>query len=181
MPIPLGILAVAGAGGAAAGAYELIATANGTGSSGVITFSSIPSTYKHLQLRWTSKTNSSDTQLLLTFNSLTSYAYHQLIGTGSTVTSSAGTSAANILLNGGTEDNNAANIFAAGVMDILDYANTTTNKTVRALQGRNYNNRIILTSGVSLSTNAISSITFTTGSGGSYTTASRFSLYGIKG
>ena len=33
-----------------ASSFESIATATGTGSSGVITFSSIPSTYKHLQI-----------------------------------------------------------------------------------------------------------------------------------
>jgi hypothetical protein len=36
--------------GVPAGAYESIASATGTGSSATITFSSIPSTYQHLQI-----------------------------------------------------------------------------------------------------------------------------------
>ena len=37
--------------------FESIATVSGTGSSGTITFSSIPATYKHLQIRYIGKTN----------------------------------------------------------------------------------------------------------------------------
>jgi len=47
------ILGIFDSGGAAAAtsSYESIQSATGTGASGVITFSSIPATYKHLQIR----------------------------------------------------------------------------------------------------------------------------------
>jgi hypothetical protein len=88
---PLGILSAAGAGVGVAGDYELIATAFGTGSSGVISFSSIPQEYKHLQLRYTAKNSSTATQMNITLNGITSGVYirHSLFGNGSTVASNA--------------------------------------------------------------------------------------------
>ena len=61
MPI-LGLLASAISGNlfAPSGAYDSIATASGTGSSATISFTSIPSTYTHLQIRgiWNTTTGS---------------------------------------------------------------------------------------------------------------------------
>jgi hypothetical protein len=52
MPI-LGIISsqISGHLFAPSGAYDSIATVSGTGSSGTISFTSIPSTYTHLQIR----------------------------------------------------------------------------------------------------------------------------------
>jgi len=75
--------------------FESIATATGTGSSGVITFSSIPSTYQHLQLRWIARTTDATSgfeSILIRYNGVTStsYGYHYIEANGSTV-SAAGT------------------------------------------------------------------------------------------
>ena len=45
------VAGITGSGGASLSSFESIASGNGTGSSGTITLSSIPSTFKHLHLR----------------------------------------------------------------------------------------------------------------------------------
>jgi hypothetical protein len=190
MPIPLGILAVAGAGGGAGvPAYELIATTSGTGSSGTITFSSIPSTYKHLELRWTGRSTGSGTiDLRTTFNGATNvYARHELLGNGSSVVSQSSTANTTWIdiASSIPGSNHIANVYAVGVMSLLDYAVTTKQKTLRHLLGRasiisDFSNMINLNSGLYNSTSAVSSITMLLGVG-NWTTQSRFSLYGIVG
>jgi len=57
------------------GSYESIASASGTGSSGTITFSSIPSTYTHLQIRGIGRNSYPSTQVNVRFNSDTGSNY----------------------------------------------------------------------------------------------------------
>jgi archaellum component FlaF (FlaF/FlaG flagellin family) len=186
MLIPLGIWAASGAGsGAAAGAYELISTANGTGSSAVITFSSIPSTYKHLQIRSVGRHASvSANTLNVTFNGATSasYAKHRLYADGTNVAFQSTTSNGSINLTESlASGTSVANQGWPMILDILDYAVTTKNVTLRAFTGGidGTGQSIALQSGFFDSTSAISSITLT--AGGNLSTISRFSLYGIKG
>lgn len=167
------------------GSYDAIATANGTGSSGVITFSSIPSTYKHLQIRWTNKSTANGSYLWLNFNGDTgaNYANHYLLGDGAT-TPSAGGEIDQVRLNlyGALITSTAASVYAVQIVDILDYANTSKNKTVRAVGGQDSNGSgvIMLSSGLwRNSSTAINSITITANAA-SFTTASQFDLYGIK-
>ena len=71
--------------------YESIASATGTGSSGTITFSSIPGTYQHLQIRINSRNDSTDgATTTMRFNGDTgsNYARHYLYGDGATVSAS---------------------------------------------------------------------------------------------
>ncbi len=78
--------------------YESIATASGNGSSATITFSSIPSTYTHLQIRAitrdTSALNDSyGAKLKINSDTGSNYTSHYLLGTGSGISSgSQGTS-----------------------------------------------------------------------------------------
>jgi hypothetical protein len=184
MLIPFGVLSAAGAGGEPLiPDYELIATANGTGSSGTITFSSIPTDYKHLQIRYTSKNTGSSEDLYLRFNGITttSYATHQLQGRSTTIESSANTGLTFIFLERAAATSTLANSFGAGVIDILDYTSTSKNTTLRALFGKNdNNNNVQLRSGLFINTAAINSISILT-SANNHTTTSRFSLYGLKG
>jgi hypothetical protein len=184
MPFSLGYWATAGAGGGGggAGAYEQIATSFGTGSSGVITFSSIPSTYKHLQIRYTAMNTSTTRGIFLRMNSDTgsNYSYHNLYGEGSSVTSGAGTSSSSVILLDAVAASQT-NQTSAGIIDILDYTSTTNNKTVRALYGqRTTNSYIYLASGNWRNTSAISNITLTAPAN-NFDVISRFSLYGIVG
>jgi hypothetical protein len=185
MPIPLGILAVAGAGGAAAGAYEQIETQILTGTTTSITFSSIPSTYKHLQIRAVVRggTAATNDRPILRLNGVTasSYAEHWLVGNGSTVSSTGAASQDKIQHTLIPGNNATANSYAAMLIDILDYSVTTKNKTIRTLMGGHWNSfEVGLVSGFLNSTNAITSATLGTNNG-SFATGSRFSLYGIKG
>ena len=182
-------------GGAApeVGDYESIATANGTGSSGVITFTGIPSTYKHLQLRWIAKGTSvlggypTDTTLVINSDSTaTNYYTHTLSGNGSNAVAGSANNNTNGVAPAIGSYTGLANIYAAGVMDILDYSNTNKFKTLRHLTGCDTNGadsqRIYLSSMLWKNTNAISSISITTDPTylTNWTTASSFALYGIK-
>jgi hypothetical protein len=181
---PLGILSAAGAGFEGIPAYDLISTGFGTGSSGVITFSSIPQDYKHLQLRYTAKNSSSATQMNITMNGITSGVYirHSLLGNGTAASSTASsTSQTAIQLVESMASSTTASAVAAGVIDILDYTNASKNTTIRALYGMRDNiNRVYLSSGLYNQTTAVSSLTLTA-SANNFATLSRFSLYGIKG
>lgn len=173
--------------------FESIATASGTGSSRTITFSSIPSTFKHLQLRYIGKASDSATaaiyDIAIQFNSDTgaNYAYHSLQGAGSSATASGGASANTVdILSIPNSVAALANMFGTGIIDILDYASTSKNKTVKTMAGYDTNatsppGRIGLYSGFWNSTSAITSISLTLPAGSNWTTTSSFALYGIKG
>jgi hypothetical protein len=181
---PLGLLSQGGGGGAA-GAFEQIATAYGTGSSGVIDFTSIPATYKHLQIRYTAKNTSTSADLNITFNNVTSssYARHHMVGNSVSTAAASAIAAANISLIDGVAPSTTANVTTNGVIDILDYSQSTKNKTLRAMYGliQAYStSRIYVASGVLDSTTVVSRVTLTA-SGNNFSTTSRFSLYGIKG
>jgi hypothetical protein len=183
--LPLGILASSG--GFNPGAFEQIATAYGTGSSGVIDFTSIPATYKHLQIRYTAKSNNSSIlNMNVTFNNVTSssYARHHVVGTANAISAGSATSASNISLLNAITSNTLANSATAGIIDILDYANSNRNKTLRAIYGivetGSASSFTYQASGFLNATTAISRITLTT-SAHHFATNSRFSLYGIKG
>lgn len=182
-------------GGAApeVGDFESIATANGTGSSGTITFTSIPSTYKHLQLRWIGKGSSTsggyptDTTFVINSDSTaTNYYIHTLSGNGTSAAAGSANNNTNGIAPAIGSYTGLANMYAAGVLDILDYSNTNKFKTLRHLTGCDTNGadsqRIYLSSMLWKNTNAISSISITTDPTylTNWTTASSFALYGIK-
>lgn len=184
MLIPLGILASSG-GAIAASSYELIETTILGSTSTSITFnvSGLGSTYKHLQIRFAARGNRSDTSepLYMRLNSDTStnYSWHSLQANGSTVSSDASGSFSYMRVGELSSANASANIFAGGVVDIVDAFSTSKKKTIRGLGGPS--DFICLRSGAWYSTAAVTSITLIPWSGTSFTAASRFSIYGIKG
>jgi hypothetical protein len=169
--------------------YESIASASPSGT-GTVTFSSIPSTYKHLQIRWIARNSTSNVRgnLNVKFNSSSSnYVIHWLQGDGATASANADTVPGSIQLlyacNGASA---LASTFAVGIMDIIDYASTSKNKTVRSFHGTDGNSasgdyRIALESGLWIDTTAISQIDITPTAGGTFSSGSTFALYGIKG
>lgn len=163
-------------------AFDSIATATGTGSSGTITFSSIPSTYQHLQIRCNViESPAGDTQILR-FNgdSGSNYARHNLYGQGTSAVALASTSTTSIPV-GPIQQGLDSTQPSPCIIDIHDYASTTKNKTVRVFTGidKNGSGDVTLTSGLWMSTNAITSLTISVP--GNFTTSSTFALYGIKG
>jgi hypothetical protein len=186
MSLILGILDSGAAGGGGGGAsYESIATINvGSGGSSSITFSSIPSTYTHLQLRMMGKSSYSsggEVNLAITFNSDTNnnnYSSHALRGDGSSASAIANVNGRGVFWYVPVSSDNG---WAVAVVDILDYANTNKYKTVRNLTGfdNNGNGNIRLTSVNWRSLDAITSINLP--SEPLFTQYSQFALYGIKG
>ena len=178
----------AGAGGAAT-SYESIATTTvGSGGQTTISFTSIPSTYTHLQLRVMARSTFADTDsiFIVRVNSDTgnNYPNHFVQGNGSGVgaygyTSSTYNYAFLLTLPGASA---SANFFGGGVIDILDYKDTNKNKTIRAFGGHDRNGAgdIRLNSSVWLNTSAITSITITDYRTGNFAEYSSFALYGIK-
>jgi hypothetical protein len=175
--------------GAAAGggaSYDSIATSTPSGT-GTVTFSSIPSTYKHLQLRILARYSSSITSgnIRMQYNSDTSanYATHYLEGDGASTGAGAYSSITyNYMVNviGGSS---TANAFWTSVVDILDYQNTNKYKTTRWLQGYDANGSgfVEFQSSLWQSTSAINSISFSNGGGWVFAAGTSFALYGIKG
>jgi hypothetical protein len=178
------IAAMLGGAAVAVGDYESIATANGTGSSGTITFSSIPATYKHLQIRYIARTDfaTAGADFLYSLNGNTTnsnYAYHRLGGEGSVAFAQSATSSRLVGINNGSSA--GANMYAVGIMDILDYADTNKNRTIRNLVGsdRNGSGVVAMYSNLYMSTTAVSSISLIT-ENGNWTALTSFALYGIK-
>jgi hypothetical protein len=171
--------------------YESIATVTvGAGGSSSISFSSIPSTFKHLQIRGIVACTVSGTDansITVSANSDTTpsnYYYHWLYGTGSAVGTVALNTYGGYTTQGVASKTGATNTFGALVIDILDYANTSKYKTFRGLSGTDMNNtsgQIGLTSGLWMNTSAISSLSINVTYAGNLAQYSSFALYGIKG
>jgi hypothetical protein len=163
------------------GAYDALSTVTLSASTASITFAGIPNTYKHLQLRYLTRNDAAAYYVLLRFNGDTgnNYANHQLSGNGTTISAGAESSTTVIYLprNGST-----SNVFGAGIVDFLDYANTSKNKTVRALGGYDRNGdgqALDFFSGLWMNTSAINTITLTVFAS-NYSQNSQFSLYGVR-
>ena len=165
---------------ASTNSYESIQTVTvGSGGQSSISFTVIPSTYKHLQIRAIAKASGTNFNPKMQFNSDTgsNYSWHYLYGDGSTVVAGAGATQA-FIYNSIISTN--ANMYNGFIIDILDYADTNKYKTTRELSGqdRNGSGEVALWSGNWRSTAAVTSITFSNGNFDQY---SSFALYGIKG
>jgi hypothetical protein len=162
--------------------YESIQTFTLGSSQASVTFSSIPSTYTHLQIRAIIRSTTSSGTGLMRFNSDTgsNYSRHYMYGDGSGVYAGAQTSQTGMDVVYVSESTQLANTFSVNVIDILDYANTNKNKTVRNLCGAEYNSTgyLVLNSGSWMNTSAVSTITLIPGT--NFAQYSSFALYGIK-
>ena len=190
----LGIFSAAGAGGAPAGAYQLISTTILTGTQGSVSFdvSTLASTYRHLQLRVVPKTNEnvviSGLRIRLgspTADSGTNYASHQLFGNNNAVSSSGNPNETWMFAGTSAGANATGNAFHASVIDLLDAFSSTKFTTMRALYGNPEstaaNSVVGLNSGVWRNTAAVQTIQLLSTGGASFVSGSRFSLYGIQG
>jgi hypothetical protein len=184
MPI-LGILASAITGNLVTGSYESIATVTvGSGGQSTITFSSIPATYTHLQIRGIAKNTVADYETKMrvgngSADSGNNYADHYLLGNGAATFANAQATQSSAII--GIEGNTTSN-YSAYVCDILDYANTNKYKTFRTLNGvdKNGTGSIRLQSGLWQLTYAIDTIELFHAAG-NFEQYTQFALYGIKG
>jgi len=181
------IAALIGAPTAIVGDYESIATTTLGSSQTTISFTSISSSYKHLQLRVFARATSGDNpNSPIQFNGDTgaNYRAHYLggAGSGNAFAGDMGASQTSGNLGWFSGSTQGASIFGTAIVDILDYANTNKYKTVRSLDGADNNGSGLLGlwSSLWMSTSAINRIDISPASG-QWAQYTSIALYGIKG
>lgn len=158
--------------------YEPIATQTLGSAAATVTFSSIPSTYTDLVLVVsTQHTAASDLLFRVGNGSIdtgTNYSNTFIYGAATTAASSRATSASSI----GIGYTDSTSEFDIVKLNLQNYANTTTNKTILNRSG-NASTLVYASVGLWRSTSAINTIQIFP-STGNLNTNSTFSLYGIK-
>jgi hypothetical protein len=162
------------------GAYDALASVTLASGASSVTFTGIPDTYKHLQIRQLVNSPTGNQQIQVgngTVDTGANYVFHFLYGEGANAGSAASTSETK----GYTGYANGSTYPFTAVSDILDYRKNT-NKTIRTLSGQDNNGSaayVMLTSSLWMNTNPITAITISN-NGGNYLTNSTFALYGVK-
>jgi hypothetical protein len=160
--------------------YESIATTTLGSAAATVTFSTIPGTYTDLVLLINSNLSGSGglSAVQGQFNGDTgsNYSFTIINGDGSSATSFRGS---NQTAFGMGLSSSSTSQVASNIIQIMNYSNTTTNKTVLARAGiADDRTRAI----VSLwrNNNAITSITVLNNGAVNFVTGSTFTLYGIR-
>jgi hypothetical protein len=148
--------------------YEPIATTTASGSQSVITFSSIPATYTDLVLVINAGENVGY-YIRLNSDSGNNYSWTRVYGDGSAAVSDRDSNVDNISSGWGGATNNLFTV------NIMNYANTTTNKTT--LMRISDNDYAVALVGLWHNTAAVDTVSIT--GGGNYVAGSTFTLYGI--
>jgi len=165
--------------------YDSIATVALASSAASISFTSIPATYKHLQIRLLARsTDSAGTvNVNMSLNGGPGSTWHRIFGNGTSVGVNAQISASAIIgqISGATAP---SSVFGVATIDILDYANTNKYKTSRSLFGFDDNAGgsgavTQLFSGLWQESAAVTTIALT--SGGGFAQYTHAALYGIRG
>ena len=166
--------------------FESIQTVTvGSGGQSSISFSSIPSTYNHLQIRALTKSSNAGAGLnwyvQANSDTATNYSSHQLYADGASAGSNGSANATSFYGNQTTGTSNT-NIFGVSIMDILDYSNTSKYKTARCLGGWDANGSgdIELRSSSWRNTAAITSLLIFPEPSRTWGQYTQFALYGIK-
>ena len=171
-----------------AGAYDSLATVTLASTTSTITFTGIPSGYKHLQVKALHRgtVGAGDGTVYMRFNddSGSNYSWHRLYGYGGG-SAGADSSVSTTAVAAGQSMGATPSIqaFSAMITDVFDYASSTKNKTVRSLAGTDLNNdasgAVFFNSGAWYNTAPITSIAITTNQT-AFAQYSSFALYGVK-
>lgn len=190
MPI-LGTIASQITGRLATNSFESIQTISvGAGGSATIDFTSIPQTYKHLQIRGIGRDGRSGAganTVKLNFNGDTSaaYNYHEFGSDGAAVTATALTANTFGIAGDNISPPAASTNMGLYLININDYASTNKYKSVFMTGGYVYDatpsGELVIWTNSWASNSAITRITLTPNTGVSFTQYSHFALYGIKG
>lgn len=164
------------------GSYESIATVTGNGVNTTLTFSSIPSTYKHLQIRGFYFDGGYNLNLRFNADSTSSYYVHNIAANGAGGSITGQGFAVNTSADLQSYGADSGNLRAACIIDIPNYTSTSKVKTLKYLSMYPGTSNQLVWAGSALwnKTDAISSITITD-IYNAYSSASTFALYGIKG
>lgn len=174
------------------GSYYLIdsfvATDNTTTA---ITFSSIPQTYAHLELRYATRGTANvggGTSVGITLNNDNSanYTYHAFLASANTGLSNTSRSTGNTVAYAGVVEGHSNNALASNIALIQNYSSSSKLKTVRSFASQVWSGNagyvFLGSAGYFGSTNAITSIKIDQGGAASpFFVGTIFSLYGIKG
>lgn len=173
-------------------AFQSIATVTASGGENLLSITSIPQTYKSLQIRGIVRSQRALNTvggIEMYFNSdnaATNYVGHLLQGNGSSAS-------ANSRTGGSVFDslgwytmpfaNTASNTYGASITDIHDYT-SSNNKTIRLFSACDTNDTtgvLGLFSGLWMNSAAITSINFNSPGTNYFAAGTTFALYGIKG
>lgn len=147
-----------------------------------VTFTNIPQTYKHLQLRCFflgDTTTGYDVSMQFNNDTASNYRWHRLYGNGTSALAQGAVSATTGMY---VAADAARTLYpVAAIIDILDYTSTNKNKTVRNFTGHDQNGggAVALWSNLWMnSTTAVSSIKISVASN-NFAANSNFALYGV--
>ena len=165
--------------------YVPIFTANGTGSSAIISFTSIPSTYTDLVIAG-SYSGTAGAGFDMTLNNVTtntSYSLTRITFSGASATSYRSSNQNQFSLNyNGTIAITPE--YSTILINLFNYANTTTYKTMLAKYGNTGTDLGPIAGqwrgSTGSATEAINRIDLKAAGGANWTTGTTFSLYGIK-
>ena len=153
--------------------YEAIATTTLGSAASTVTFSSITGTYTDLVLIANgSPSANSDFYIAFNSDSGSNYSRTVLYGTGSAAGSQRDTNLTRMLI--GAFYPNQINL-----LQIMNYSNTTTNKTVLS-RSNGPSNVVEANVGLWRSTAAINRIDLTLSGSNTFSTGCTFTLYGVK-
>tara|TARA_R110000751_G_scaffold306918_1_gene426771 strand:- start:540 stop:1055 length:516 start_codon:yes stop_codon:yes gene_type:complete len=165
---------------------EAIATTYLEADTASVTFSGIPATYEHLQLRMSVKDDRALTIDAMDFfingdTTAANYTYHVMYAYDSTLGAYGITSNIQVFWITGSKDASAAD-YAALVLDIPDYASTAKNTVMTWTAASHSNSRTRLDKGSKLwdDTSAVTSLTFEPSNATNFVRGSEFTLYGLK-
>jgi len=166
---------------------EAIATTYLEADATSVTFSGIPTTYEHLQLRLSCRSDRADLHdvLLLQFNSdtgtgATTYSTHWMDASLTSVTGNGAADSYYYLWFPVPASQRAAAQYGPMNIDILDYRNTNKNTTVMGTASRGDGGRVEFGSMVWDSTAAVTSIVLDIAYGTNFVRGSEFTLYGLN-
>jgi hypothetical protein len=162
--------------------FESIETITLSSAQPNVTFTNIPSTFKHLQIRAVMTCTTINNMYVqvgnTTIDTAGNYSWHQLFGDGATPYSNGNGTAsfAYIGYNFNTSHPNPS------IIDFVDYTSTTKTKTFKTIAGTESNGGGFVQhwTGNWRSNSAINTIRITPGDG-NFNTHTSFALYGIRG
>lgn len=174
------------------GAFESISTVTvGAGGQAIIDFTSIPQTYRALQIRGMFPFSAQDAVVSLRWNgvSTSSYRYHWMYGNNTSALAYSNPSLdSQFTFAYDVNRSFNASFMKVFIVDVIDYSSTSKNKVFRSFSGieTNSNGNVELASGLRVDTAAITSIRLQHyGNDGTYgyknfNQYSTFALYGIR-